>query len=219
MSSGNKKKLKEALYSALSPQLQKTGFSQTKGSDRYVREHDDSIDTLQLVWLDHGDGWRIQPNAGIRYERVENIFHGTSGFEEQYKKGTSTVGAAIGVIAGGTAGTCEFLLESLSQVEPVATGIVSAYEEFGAPYFDHWSTLESIDAELNEKPSEKAPHLRGGPTWFRCSTGVIVAKLVGRPNYDDLVSFYTGVMAKDNKGFYLKRFEALVDLLKTLPVT
>ncbi|GGA39973.1 hypothetical protein GCM10010981_31540 [Dyella nitratireducens] len=65
----------------------------------------------------------------------------------------------------------------------------------------------------------KVSYVRGGPAWFRCSTGIIVAKLVERPNYEDLVSFHTGMMTKDNKGFYMKRFEALANSLKTLPVT
>ena len=45
---------------------------------------------------------------------------------------------------------------------------------------------------------------------------IIVAKLVGRTDYSQLVALYTGIMTQDNKGFYLKRFQALVTLLESV---
>lgn len=217
MKSDNKKELKYTLYVELMTPLQKAGFSRSKGSNKCVRKHDDRVDIFQLVWLGHNEGWRIQFNAGIRYDRVENILHETSGFQEQYRKGTSTVGAAIGVTAGSTARSCEYVLESSAQVDLVAEKIISLYGKFATPYFNRWSTLESIDEELNEEPSKKVPYLRGGLSLFRCSIGIIVAKLVGRANYEELASFYMDVMKKDNNGFYFKYFDPLMKSIKTLP--
>ena len=55
-----------------------------------------------------------------------------------------------------------------------------------------------------------------GLAWFRCSTGIIVAKLVGRPDYEQLAAFYLDVMTRDNKGFYLKRFQPLLKSLESV---
>lgn len=40
-----------------------------------------------------------------------------------------------------------------------------------------------------------------------------MARLLGRPNYQELAAFYVDVMTRDNKGFYLKRFQALLKSL------
>ena len=53
-----------------------------------------------------------------------------------------------------------------------------------------------------------------GVAWFRCSTGLIVAKLLGAPGYETLASFYVDVMKRDNKGFYLKYFKSLLTSLE-----
>jgi hypothetical protein len=45
---------------------------------------------------------------------------------------------------------------------------------------------------------------------------VIVAKLSGRPDYDELVRIYTDMMRTVGKGFYLERFEALLRSLEAV---
>jgi hypothetical protein len=51
---------------------------------------------------------------------------------------------------------------------------------------------------------------------LRCSTGIIVAKLVGRPNYDEVAAYYLKALTKSGKGFYLKWFEPLLKFLETV---
>ncbi|MGO9108783.1 MAG: hypothetical protein ACLP9L_06080 [Thermoguttaceae bacterium] len=41
-----------------------------------------------------------------------------------------------------------------------------------------------------------------------------MARLLGRPDYEQLAAFYTDVMTRDNKGFYLWRFQALLKSLQ-----
>lgn len=84
--------------------------------------------------------------------------------------------------------------------------------EFAIPYFNKFASVYAIDAELNSRPTERTPN-RGFP-WLRCSTGIILAKLVGRPDYDTFVKIYSDVLTRSNEGFYLKRFEALLDSLR-----
>jgi hypothetical protein len=98
-------------------------------------------------------------------------------------------------------------------VESVAKRILGVFHEFALPYFDRLGSIQSIDAELNNKPTERTHHR--ALAFFRCSTGIIAAKFVGRPNYDELATRYKDVMTRDNNGFYLKRFEELLTLLKT----
>jgi hypothetical protein len=206
--------LKAAIFADLSPELAKYDFSFKPAQDRFIRRRGQVTDLFQLVCLDGKPGLRIQPNVGVRIERIENIFHQTSGFEPKYQKDTPTMGNSVGIFLNGDSRSCEFLVESKSEAAPTAEKIAGVFREFALPYFERWGSLAAIDAELNDKPGERT-HQRA-LAWFRCSTGLIVAKLVGRPDYEQLVAFYTEVMTKDNKGFYLKRFQPLVKSLESI---
>jgi hypothetical protein len=204
--------LKTAVFKSLSPELAKDGFALKGAKDTFLRRHDGVTDIFQLVCLDGKPGYRIQPNVGVRIERVEELFHQTSGFEPKYQKDTATIGSSMGILLSEDSRACEFLLESASEAASVAEKIAAVFHDFDLPYFDRWASLEAIDAELNDKPTERTPH-RGVP-WSRCSTGIIVAKLVGRSDYDQLAAVYTDVMSKFSKGFYLKRFQSLLESLE-----
>jgi hypothetical protein len=150
----------------------------------------------------------------VRVEQVESIFHQTSGFESKHQKETPTMGSSIGILQSGDSRSCELVLESDSQIALVAEKIADVFREFALPYFERWGSLAAIDAELNGKPAERT-HQRP-LAWQKCSTGIIVAKLVGRTDYSQLVAVYTEVMTQDNKGFYFKRFQALVKSLESV---
>ena len=67
-------------------------------------------------------------------------------------------------------------------------------------------------ARLNDEP-RAVTHQRAAPI-DRCSTGLIVAKLVARPNYEELASFYLDVMNRHK--FYLKYFQPLLKALESV---
>jgi hypothetical protein len=207
-------KLKLALFESVGERLVGASFKLNAIKDSFVRRRNGVADIFQLVCKDAKPGWRIQPNVAVRLEQVEEIFHRTSGFEPQYQKDTPTMGGSVGHFLKGSGRACEFLLTSNSDVAPVAEQVTRVFEEFAIPYFERWASLTAIDAELNDKPLE--PTLQRSLAWFRCSTGIIVAKLVGRSDYEQLAKLYSDVMARDNKGFYLKRFQALLKSLEAI---
>jgi hypothetical protein len=212
VSGSERNKLKAALFATLREQLSGEGFTLKPARNTFVRVHEGRSDFFQLVCLDAKPGWRIQPNVGIRIERVEDIFHKTSGFEAKYQGDTPTIGAAVGNIEDGDNRACEFLLETPADVHRIAGEIMKVFHEFAIPYFNKFSSLSAIDAELNTRPTERTPNRPF--SWLRCSTGIIVAKLVGRPDYDTLAMIYSDFLARTNKGFYLKRFKALLESLR-----
>jgi len=208
--------LKIALFESLRRELAGDGFELNALRDKFVRRHDAISDSFQLACKDAKPGYRIQPNVGVRIDRVEEIFHRTSGFDRGFQDNTSTMGAPVGALVGANARDCEFLLESESEVPDVTGKLVKVFRDIALPYYEKWKSLKAVDADLNADPTRRTPHR--GLAWFRCSTGLIVAKLVGRPDYESLADIYTEIMTKDNKGFYLKRFQALrqnLDSLKT----
>jgi hypothetical protein len=206
--------LKRSLFDLVAARLAKRGFNLKAAKDSFVRQHNGETDMFQLVCLDGKPGWRIQPNVAVRIERVEEIFHQTSGFEPKYQKDTPTIGSSVGNITAGNNRACEFLLEDDHNVSSVAESIVDIFGRIGLPYFDKFRRISAIDNELNANPTERTPN-RVLP-WLRCSTGVIVAKLSGRSDYAKLAEVYSDVMRKSDKGFYLKRFESLLRSLESV---
>jgi hypothetical protein len=207
-------RLKAALFGLVGQKLTSSDFTPNEANDSFVRRHNGVVDIFQLVCKDAKPGWRIQPNVAVRIELVEQIFHQTSGFDAQDRKNTPTMGGSVGHFLSGSSRAYEFLLTSDSDVLPVTEQIVRTFQEFALPYFERWGSLHAVDAELNDRPSERTQHR--SLAWFRCSTGIIVAKLVGRTDYKRLAAYYSDVMARDNKGFYLKRFQSLLKSLETI---
>jgi hypothetical protein len=206
--------LKSDLFNRLAPGFSADGFKLVAPNDRFEKKSGDVTAIFQLVCLDGKPGYRIQPNVGVRIERVEKIFHQTSGFESKFQKDTATMGNSIGMFLQGDSRACEFLLRSGSEAAPVADGVARAFREFELPYYARWGLLAAIDEELNNRPTERSVHRP--MLWFRCSTGIIVAKLRVRPDYTQLAALYTKAMAADNNGFYLKRFQGLLQSLESI---
>ena len=205
------KQLKKLLLTAVASRLNDVGFKLKSAKDSFVRDVDASSYIYQLLFLDSKMGWRIQPSVAVRLERVEEIFHQTSGFEAKYQGDTPTIGGFVGSIIADTNRDCEFRLDGEDEVPQVADAIVRVFHEFAEPYFERFSSLAAIDVELNDKPTARTPN-RVAP-WLRCATGSIVAKLVGRPDYDSLIESYLDTMRTSDKGFYLARYQALLDWL------
>lgn len=207
--------MRRALFDVLVPRFAALGFRWEAGRDRFVREHAETTDLFPLICTDAKPGWWVQQVVAIRIEMVEQIFHQTSGFGGQDQTGTATLGASVGTILGGKNLDGRLLLEREDQVEPVATEIMATFSNVALPYYARWSSLRAIDAELNDDPTVRSPH-RGGPPLWRCSTGIIVAKLVGRSDYDALAAYYTDVMTRVSNGFYLKQYLALLESLRSV---
>lgn len=211
MTAATKTQLRRAIFESIAAPLKRDGFELKVSKNTFIRKQDDGLDIFMLVCRDGKPGLRVQPEMGRRIHHVEQIFHKTSGFEPKFQKDTPTVGGAVGEIVYNHGRDCEFLVELESEVSSTSEQILKIFYTFALPYFEKYKSLTAIDAELNDKPTERTPNRAA--TWLRCATGVIVAKLTGRPDYEQLAKIYTDVMRRVGGGFYLERFLALVKSL------
>lgn len=210
--------LKAALFESLLPRMQAEGFQRWPKRDLFVRQRGDIRDSLIIICIDAVVGHYVKPSVAMRFDRIETVFHQTSGFEKKYQKGTDTVGRSTGDLLDHSdiphTRKGRYHLATMADVGPVTDAIMQAYHEAGPPFYKYWSSLAVIDAELNDKPEVFLPYI--SVPWFRCSKGLIAAKLVGRSNFEELVAFYTAVVANADKGFYLKWFQPLVASLAAM---
>jgi hypothetical protein len=66
--------------------------------------------------------------------------------------------------------------------------LVYCFENAALPYFEEYDTLNKIDNALNNNPDYLSKHLVINP--LRCIIGLIIAKLLNKQNYNDLMSIY-----------------------------
>jgi hypothetical protein len=210
--------LKSGILESLRPELAKHGFSLSAKHGRFVRKHGEISDDFTLVCRDDKPGCKVEPHVAVRIERVEEIYHQTSWFRPEHRKNTCTVGGSVGELSNRPSHRLEFLTTQESGISRVVEGVLKVFQDFALPYFEQYGSLRAIDHELNDDPAKRTRQ-RALAT-FRCSTGMIVAKLLARADYDQLASFYLQVMKTDNDGFYLKYFKALLESLKDVePLT
>jgi hypothetical protein len=70
--------LKGVLIEAVRQQMVSVGFKLKAAKDKFIRRHNGITDQFQIVCLDAKPGYRIQPQVGVRVDRIEQIFHQTS---------------------------------------------------------------------------------------------------------------------------------------------
>jgi hypothetical protein len=214
MDKAKRKLLTKALFEAVGQALAREGFVFRATAHKFIRRHGGVTDQYHLACTNERSGYYVNPTVGVRIERVEEIFHQSSGFDPKYRGDTATMGAFVGELLNGDTLGCRFLLNSESDVHLVAQDLLRIFWQIAIPYFERWGSLEAVDAELNDDPTR--PTLHRSLAWFRCSTGIIVAKLVGRPDYEQLAATYGDIMTRDNDGFYLKFFKELLKSLENV---
>jgi hypothetical protein len=81
----------------------------------------------------------------------------------------------------------------LSQDEDVESAIESLgwyFKDVAKPYFAKYDNLNAIDNIVNNPPFNHSPAHVGSNFDFRCMKGLIAARLVNNPKYEELVSIY-----------------------------
>jgi hypothetical protein len=214
MTSTGKAQLRAGLLRSLGADLKVHGFTLKLSKDVLVRKWDDRTDRFRLVFLDGKPGYDVQIDVAIRFERVEEIFHRSSGYPPKSQKDTPTIAATVGDLVARDFRACRFRIVSEDDIPSATQGIVEVFCGIALPYYDKFGSLSAIDRDLNERPCE--PTLNQGFPWLRCSAGIIVAKLVNRPNFADLEACYRSTMERVDDGFYTSRFYNLLESLKSI---
>jgi hypothetical protein len=205
---------RKKLFAELKPRMVERGYKLRLANDLFWRTENDFIYHWQTRCLSGSQGVEIEPAIGIRSETIERIFHQTSTFAPQYHSGTSTIGASLVNLEGVGLREYRCPITTDDDVLPVVERLMVLFETKAIPYFERYRSLEAIDHLLNDQLDERVPGCSFGLP--RETRGLIVAKLVDRPNYQELVEFYRSRIVKVSSGFHVPQFEALVVSLEAL---
>jgi hypothetical protein len=201
--------IKKQVHSALAAALANKGFKSEKGRDRFTRKvSPDIAHRLDLILNREQTLTRLHVHISVRINTIEDIFHRTSGYEKKYQRDTPTIGGALDAIKGDP--QYDMTLDAETGVERARTILTSPETlDFCGAWYQRFSQIKEIDHELNDDPYRETPNRP--MLWLRCSTGIISARLVARPNFAELVQIYSQQMQTISSGFYWPRFKALLE--------
>jgi hypothetical protein len=204
--------LGEPVLRAVNQELRARGLRLTARDERrYDRRRPHGADIYYLIDNRYPDHVEIAPDVAVRHDVVERIAHRFSGTSPPNQGTTPTIGGRLAEITG----EARFKVsidpddgpEELRAAEANLRASVDEAERYWARYAD----FGEVDHALNDRPDQDTPQ-RLLPS-LRCPTGLIVARLVERPGYDELARVYQEQMRVWSDGFYLPRFEALMRYL------
>jgi hypothetical protein len=211
----------EAIIEAFAEELQPLGFSyvaDTKWFSRFEGHYEYIFD---LGENEKADWVRLLPDVAIRVGPAEAFFSRTSANGQEYSRTCITLGQDFMGLAKARK-PMEWIVKDEKSMHHAVKQIMKNFHKLAVPFFERYGNLEELDRALNTRPGSLDYELGGVPT-HRASYGLIIAKLLDRPDFDYLADMFDRQLAFVSDGFYLKWFRPLVqdlrengDLLKQL---
>jgi hypothetical protein len=184
--------VKDSITAGLTLRMITEGFTYKKSTNEYKHTSGDYTYFFrieQLLWSDH---YSIKVDLEISQKQIEAIVEKILG----KKRHKFTMGAEIGRIKLSpdgrkiVNGSLGFILLFEGDIEAAIETLHEYYTDIAKHYFSRYRTLTAIDDIMNNEPFEHCPAHVGGMFYERCIKGLIVAKLVDNPRYDELVAVY-----------------------------
>ncbi len=179
----------------------------------FTRNQEGRTCFFYLRTLKRSYGYQLEPSVGVRFDEVEKVFHRTSGFRREFQNVSPTIGCAVQRISDAI-DLGKLKIGKREHIAAVASRLIEVFTTVAMPYYNKYSTLEAVDHALNNQPEQSTPHRI--QVWLRAATGLIVARIQKREDYEYLVEEYRKQVAIQDRGFYLKRLEDLIEDLEVV---
>lgn len=193
-------------------------FSITKSSNTFVKKQKENIFKIELIIRDTMFGCKIEIYIYIYNKKISDIYNKISNSER--KKYFFAVGGSLATIMNNKGDLylkqyfLDYEIEDEGDISKFISYFSKVYNEFIKIYFEKFSNLEEIDQGLNTQPTKSVVHRATNP--YRCIVGIIAAKLVNRPNYEELVKIYRNEISVSVKDEDIIDYENIVDFLSEL---
>lgn len=203
----NAQALAESIVQAVARELAPDGFWFDAVPSCFVKQEGDIRFLFQIAMAAEHERLTCTPDVGVRSERIEDVFHRTSEFSPTDALNTATLGVNLKLLTRSS--KYDVVVSSAEDVHDAIQKLVQAFREVAIPYFSQFGSLKGIDAALNGSPSERCVHMINERA--RCSKGLIVAKLLHRPEYAELQQIYKERVAKSGRITYERYFVPLMN--------
>lgn len=202
--------IEAAFVAALEMALQPFGFDYDSESEWFSRSHGHFDDIFELCLSACSGSLKITPVALVQVKPVQWFYN------RSYQRGTEAArqSGAIGVELKAlldVSNEIEWYIHTERDIPCAVAEVAAVFREHVIPFFQRYSTIEAIDEALNSKPRKECL-VSIYPA--RAAEGLIIAKLLGRPDFDKLAKFYERKVKREWSGVDLPEFQALVKDLR-----
>ena len=191
------KQIKELIFYGLMDLFLKEGFIYKKTHNQFEKIQTDYsfiFNFLMTSWSNH---FSIDIRLYVSQKEIESIYESIIG-----KSHKLTIGNTIDRIYASPNGrevingNLTINLYSDEDIEAAVESLEKYYTSIAKNYFNKYQTLKSIDDIINNPPFEYSPGNVGSNFDERCMKGLIVARLVNNPSYENLVKIYDEAIKK-----------------------
>lgn len=207
--------VKDRISAGLTLKLITEGYTYKKSTNEYKYNNGDYTYFFRIEQVQWSDHYTINIDLRISHKKIEDIVEKILG-KQRHK---FTIGAEIGriklspdgrkIINGGL----QFVLIFEGDIDAAIETLYEYYINIARPYFKKYSSLAALDDIINNEPFEHCPAHVGGMFYERCLKGLIVAKLVDNPNYDELVAIYNEEIKETFNEEFITAYEQVRDYL------
>jgi hypothetical protein len=209
------KEVKEAIASGLGNKFKRDGFVYKKTINQFEKIQGDFTSIFNILITAWSSCYSIDVRLYISQKQIEKIYENIVGKSQKL-----TIGNTINRIYASpdgrkvVNGNLVINIYFDEDVEAAVESLKNYYNTIAKPYFEKYQDLKSINNIMNNAPFEHNPADVGGAFDSRCMKGLIVARLVNNPNYEQLVQTYDeaikGTMDSESIENYYKVREHLM---------
>jgi hypothetical protein len=206
--------IKQKVFTNLESEFLEFGFKFSKSKDRYEKISNGCRLIYSFIFHKRSDEIAIEIFVLIEHIKTAKIYKKATGHSL-----SNTIGNEIGKIFRNPNGkmkdhTSENLtIQNEKDISQLEKDILQYFKKVAIPYYKSNGSLEKIDEILNANTNEITVH--ANTQYFRCPNGLIVARLINRINYNELVSTYDMKM-EDVSDLFKNRYESVKKYLTEL---
>jgi len=186
------------------------GFKYFKKREAFRRKASSEFEHLAHFRVVKTSRVLIEPSFSIRQLEVEGTFHEAMGTAKKFADMTSVLWPHAATLVPDAGEEIVFQVDSEESVVDGARAFAAIYRDYARTFFELRSSLDEIDRILNGAPLEPCAYQPS--LLHRCSFGAVVALMLhGKENAAATVEAHRNVLATLNDGFYLPKFDRVVD--------
>jgi hypothetical protein len=187
------KEAHETLKVSLAPLMKPLGFKPAKFMDlTFRRKTEFGNEMITISAMDQLSHFRTFVHIFVTHDVVENIYAFASGMEHRFLKSQFTTSGPLEGIGEGQ--ICGRLVRPLD-VEGWVAGFIKHFKSAGLAEIARRGDLSILEAKTNDLSVSRPDYLEHSSPDKIAGTGLIIAKLLGRPNLDGIAAFHRNQLA------------------------
>jgi hypothetical protein len=200
-----------AFINTIDPEVNSLGFirKQTDDGWRYHKNTNFGHNEISLLIWQYGDIFYVDIVFSIRISDLNKVYNPFTTASPSYYDSNNTINAGFTFDLSEEG---KIKVETLSELERAMRELKRILLDKGIPFFEQFTTIESLDKELNRENRE--PHLYVHDS-DRCVLGLTAAALNQNPNFSYWEQYYRDKLRNASQS-RKEKYEALVFHLKSL---